>query len=1049
MSYGKGRTCVLAAFVVLAAGAGAVCRAAETPQVKKKSLLSMLDAPMLFVKRQSYTGIHIYDTYFKWRPGGGIYVLENPAAPPEKRKFRAVIDPGTPETLGEGIYSEPEISWDAKRILFCFKGKSNGNTSIYEIGIDGKGLRRLTDPSSCRKTAGRFGTHHDVGPAYLGDGRIIFTSTRPSSLVPCNNTAVDILHVMNADGTGIHPISVNNVNEFDPCILPDGRILHGRWEYVDKTALTQQSIWTIFPDGTNETALFANNLVHPEAVLDARPVPGAPHLVAATFTPHNAPPRGSIAIINPRIGRDSPAAITNFEHKNNPTHDRGNSCEPWPLSKDVILFSGRSRGLKRNAIEIMDRSGRREVVHADPKICCHSPMLVKPRQRPRIIAESTGKRPDQTTGRFYVQNIYDGLPGVKRGEVKWLRVIDETSRVSAGSTGGNPFNQTFLVSAALAFGAKNFLGVVPVEPDGSAYFEVPSGRTVYFQALDGEWRLIQSMRTFIQAAPGVTRSCIGCHENKFTAPANMKSFHRQAIARAPSKLKPESWGSGFVDYPGMVQPILDKHCVGCHGGRKGIAGKLDLSGGWTEYFSISYENLASRRKTQITADLIAGIDCMNGTSLWSAKIMPPRAHGSAVAPLAEVLVSGHKKRIEKLTRAERDLIMAWIDTNGLYHGTWNRSKHGHRIGWANVRNALIRQMQAAGCARCHGDGKRVRLFEGDWINLKDPEFSRILRAPLPEGKDGFGLGWCRDRKIDPREQRICMLVRGYAHGVMPLARFARPKAPSLGAGGEPVVTFASTKDPHYQAMLKIIRDGRRRVLAAPRVDMPGAEITAGLCRYLIPPSLPESLPALKAHVDAEGVVRLSWERSAWTIGLSTEVHRGAKAGFVPDAKTLLAATRLFQYADAKAPQGPQHYALILVSTEARSTPIRATVTVPPPKPPPAPAGLKAAAGPTQKNKKVAWGLLKKPPWCFLSSLKGLYSPAPGNAWGTDVRLRQSPERAQPLGNKSLFRPFRAQCWWAPKNPGRCPGLLNLSPSGSDISRPGTFSTTSLSLFSAD
>ena len=45
-------------------------------------------------------------------------------------------------------------------------------------------------------------------------------STRPSGLVPCNNTGVAILHVMNADGSALHPVSVNFVNEFDPAVLP-------------------------------------------------------------------------------------------------------------------------------------------------------------------------------------------------------------------------------------------------------------------------------------------------------------------------------------------------------------------------------------------------------------------------------------------------------------------------------------------------------------------------------------------------------------------------------------------------------------------------------------------------------------------------------------------------------------------------------------------------------------------------------------------------------------------------------------------------------------
>jgi len=132
------------------------------------SLLSKLDAPLLFVKRHPYMAAHIYDDYYTWHPGGGIYVIENPSAPPEKRKIRAIIDPNTKETLGVGVYRDPDISWDGKRVLFAFKGEAAGNTSLYEIGIDGRGLRRLTDAEcDCKgplperlNGAG----HHDITP---------------------------------------------------------------------------------------------------------------------------------------------------------------------------------------------------------------------------------------------------------------------------------------------------------------------------------------------------------------------------------------------------------------------------------------------------------------------------------------------------------------------------------------------------------------------------------------------------------------------------------------------------------------------------------------------------------------------------------------------------------------------------------------------------------------------------------------------------------------------------------------------------------------------
>ena len=887
-------------------------------------LTQLLDAPLLFVRRHSYTNMHIYDTYYKWPPGGGgIYILENPSAPRSEWRIRPVIDPETPETRGFGVYSHPELSSDGRRLLFCFKGQPQGNTSIFEIGVDGKNLRRVTNPEpTCAKYKGNYSGQHDIAPAYLPDGRIVFLSTRQSGLVPCNNTGVAVLHVMNADGTDLHPISVNFVNEFDPAVLPDGRILYGRWEYVDKNALTIQSLWTCNPDGTQETALYANNMVFPEAILDARPVPDSPLLVG-TLAKHNGPPRGSIAFLDPRIGKNDPQALANLEHPDKPTYDLGDSCEPWPLNKEVVLFSGRPPGAKRNAIQMIDRAGHRLTLLEDPDICLHSPMLVKPRPIPPVIPEATDRK--ATTGRFLVQDVYHGLDGVKRGDVKWLRVIEETSRVSPSTMGGSPYNQTFLVSAALAFSAKNYLGVVPVTEEGSAYFEVPAGRALYLQALDGDGRLVQSMRTFIQAAPGTIRSCVGCHEDKSSAPPADQRF-QQVLARPPSRLQPESWGSGYLDYPTMVQPILNRHCVSCHGGANGIDAGLDLTGGWTEHFSISYENLVSRRESQLEAHLIAGIDCMNGTAFWSSKIFAPRTHGSGVAPLAQRLMAGHGDAL--LTRGERDLLMAWIDSNGLYHGTWDSTTNGCATkGWKTTRESLIAEMQNAGCMCCHGDekGKPV-LFEEDWVNLEQPELSRILRAPLPTGADGFGLGLCRGRGADAEHQRIRQLVNGYAHSVKPVEAFVRRILTAPDGSGTPMASFSSNQSKDYQSMLAIIRRGQKLALAEPRVDMPGAKIVPGESRQLIPLPLPARLPALRATESEKGVL-LSWDHRSDISGLTFELHRSDEPGFTPDETTRLVSLTRFDYLDPSAPPGEQHYALTLNADGRRSPPVRAAVTV--------------------------------------------------------------------------------------------------------------------------
>ena len=75
------------------------------------------------------------------------------------------------------------------------------------------------------------------------------------------------------------------------------------------------------------------------------------------------------------------------------------------------------------------------------------------------------------------------------------------------------------------------------------------------------------------------------------------------------------------------------------------------------------------------------------------------------------------------------VVMAWIDCNGLYYGTWDYTSHGYALGaWKSTAKHLQAEMAKAKCTGCHG-----KVIGGDWINLQSPELSRILRAPLAAG----------------------------------------------------------------------------------------------------------------------------------------------------------------------------------------------------------------------------------------------------------------------------------------------------------------------------
>ena len=108
-----------------------------------------------------------------------------------------------------------------------------------------------------------------------------------------------------------------------------------------------------------------------------------------------------------------------------------------------------------------------------------------------------------------VANVYQGMEGVKPGEVKWLRINESLPRY--WSTGRRWAPAVDSANWKAALWPRVQWGVVPVEKDGSAHFVVPANRSIFFQALDENYREIQRERTYVNYAPGEVRSCTGCH----------------------------------------------------------------------------------------------------------------------------------------------------------------------------------------------------------------------------------------------------------------------------------------------------------------------------------------------------------------------------------------------------------------------------------------------------------------------------------------------------------------------------------------------------------
>jgi len=668
---------------------------------------------LLFAKRLTYNTSHIYTTHFdgsdRYQEGGGLFALSAMRADAEVVSIVKELD-------SKGIFRDPDLSWDATKALFSYKPDKPTPYRLFEVGLDGSGFRQLTDSE-----------YDDTDPCYLPDGRIAFISTRCRRVVLCHNVfTVSVLYTMNADGSDVRCISTNTVNEFTPSVLADGRIAFTRWEYVDKHVGNNQSMWVVNPDGSSPVHMSGEHW-GPITLWEPRQVPGSSRIVT-TLAPHMPIAVGPIALVDPADVCTSPAKFENLTPEIPPPHhfgwsrtDCGYYCDPFPLSEDYYLVSYAygpgDREPTGYGLYLLDRWNNRDLIYRDPSFSCFEAFPVKPRPRPAIIPPVPPA--DRKVGRLCVLDVYAGLTGIERGQVKYLRVIEEVPKpVSADCIGFGLQNP--VISNYGHYVVKKLWGEVPVEPDGSVYFEAPANAALYFAALDENYMELQRMRALTTLEPGETVTCVGCHEHRTTAPPNGMPG---ALRHAAATIAPPLGGAHGADFAYDVQPVLTRHCVKCHSGDQ-PTGNLDLSPDPTNLFNVAYENLTSR-------GYVSFVDVRRADSL---PLRPPKYYGSYASKIIQVLQTTHQERVQLPPEDFRRLV-TWIDCNAPYYGTYVYSRPG-TVGGRELLTPPIKsalhQVFDKRCASCHGQDKsRIER-----IKFLDVESSPALLAPLAKAAGG-------------------------------------------------------------------------------------------------------------------------------------------------------------------------------------------------------------------------------------------------------------------------------------------------------------------------
>ena len=592
------------------------------------------------------------------RPGGAVSLLA-----PDKKP---------------GSFWRPDLSFDAKRVLFCFKPHDGKSFGLYEMNLTTRRTRRLTDSD-----------YDDIDPIYMPDGHILFTTTRGNSYVRCGPFIYSyILARCDADGGNIYLISNNSEPDFVPALLADGRVIYSRWEYTDKPLWRIQSLWTVNPDGTNVNVFWGNQSVWPDHVSQARPIPGSQKVMFCGVGHHDWW-SGCIGIIDPAKGFNFPNGLTKvtrdlvWPESGNGSVDPVESKQyhasgkftgytsPYPLSDQDFLVSARGQG-KQFRLYLMDVDGNRELIYEGAHDVMNA-MPVRARKKPPILPDrvawpGVGKnRKPQKPGYFYSSDVYQGTTAIPRGSAKYLRVFQQDHKTY--STWGKTYRHSGpTVSVIQEESVKRILGIAPVKADGSVYFEVPSGRAVFFQLLDENFRCLQTMRSFTGLMPGETRGCLGCHEMQNVTPARPG---RLGFSRGPAKLTPAPWGTESIGYERFVQPVLDKYCGKCHQGKGKGRKKLDLTlrpghGPFKEpYLTLVGAAGWGNPKKPGPGYGIAGAIPVEARGTY--RTLKPRTHLSYKSRLIERASSGKHNKVKVDPLSLRRLI-AWVDACCPYRG---------------------------------------------------------------------------------------------------------------------------------------------------------------------------------------------------------------------------------------------------------------------------------------------------------------------------------------------------------------------------------------------
>jgi formylglycine-generating enzyme required for sulfatase activity len=587
-----------------------------------------------------------------------------------------------------GIYAgDLQLHWDARRLMFTGQN-AKGVHRVYTLDIDSPAqiteLPLIPDDDVDNYTG-----------CWLADDSVLFISNASFIGVPCvvGSSYVGSLYRWYPTDGHIRRLTFDQDHNWCPTQLADGRVMYLRWEYSDIAHYVSRILFTMNPDGTGQRELYGSGSYWPNAMFYARPIPDDPHRFAAIVTGHHGVPRmGELTIFDPSRGRkEAQGAIQRIPGRGQPVQavykdelvndSWPKFLHPWPLGGAYFLAACKPDAKALWGLYLVDAFDNLTLIREESGFALFEPVPLQKQCRPIQISDQVAT--NSKTSHVKITDIYSGpgLTGVPRGTVKNLRIFT----YSFGYRGMGAEQDR--VGLDGPWDVKRVLGTVPVEADGSVYFEVPANTPVAFHPLDEKGRALQLMRSWITVMPDELQSCSGCHEpqNSGSGPQN----RLQALERTPSKIKPWYGPERGFSFNREMQPVLEHACVRCHDGTAGrpdFRCKPDVLIRTKEVYYVGSSHFPP-------AYLALRAFVRGHTQEGDLQLPYPCDYHASTTELVQLLESGHHG--VKLDSESWDRITTWIDLNTPAHGTWTEIVGEKRM--ANVaarRNEL--QVRYAG-----------------------------------------------------------------------------------------------------------------------------------------------------------------------------------------------------------------------------------------------------------------------------------------------------------------------------------------------------------------